>query len=66
VKRQCEIDWWAAGRVMRVSLTRSGSSYTGSVSTFVTGLKSPLPVASSDGTVLVGDRATGTIYRITR
>lgn len=57
---------WTLGKVERVALTKAGSGYTGSVSTFVTGLKSPVPViVGSGGSVMVGDWATGTVYRIT-
>ena len=57
---------WKLGKVQRVALRTSGSSYTGSVAPFLTGLKHPLPViATRSGTVLVGDWGTGKIYRIT-
>ncbi len=56
---------WALGKVQRVALTRSGSTYTGTVTTFLTGLKDPLPVAvTPDGALLVGDWSTGSIYLI--
>jgi glucose/arabinose dehydrogenase len=58
---------WAAGKVQRVALTRSGSTFGGSVWPFLAGFKNPLPVlATGDGAVLVGDWTTGTIYRIAR
>jgi glucose/arabinose dehydrogenase len=58
---------WQTGTVQRVALTRSGSTYRGSTSTFLTGLKNPLPVATTgDGGVLVGDWSTGIVYRIAR
>jgi len=58
---------WQVGRVLRVALTRSGSTYSGSVSPFLTGMKDPLPVLTTpDGALLVGDWSTGTIYRIAR
>ena len=58
---------WMAGKVQRVPLARSGSTYRGSVKPFLAGLKRPLPVlATSDGSQLVGDWGTGTIYRITK
>jgi glucose/arabinose dehydrogenase len=51
---------WQLGVVERVALG------TGSVSTFVTGLKNPLPlIVARDGSLLVGDWSTGTIYRVT-
>jgi glucose/arabinose dehydrogenase len=56
---------WQLGRVLRVALTRSGSSYTGAVTTFLTGIANPLPViTTADGAVLVGDWGSGKIYRI--
>jgi glucose/arabinose dehydrogenase len=56
---------WAVSKVARVSLRKSGSTYSGSVSTFLTGIHNPLATArTSDGSVLVGDWSTGKIYRI--
>jgi glucose/arabinose dehydrogenase len=56
---------WAASKVEQVSLRKSGSSYTGTVSTFLTGIRNPLAIVrSSDGSLLVGDWSTGVIYRI--
>jgi glucose/arabinose dehydrogenase len=56
---------WATGVVLRVALAHDGSTWTGTVEPFLTGLTQPVPVISSpDGTVLVGDWGTGTIYRI--
>jgi glucose/arabinose dehydrogenase len=58
---------WMLGKVLRVQLTKTGSGYTGTVTTWLTGLKNPLAVATStDGSVLVGDWGSGTIYRIAR
>ena len=35
------------------------------MSTFVTGIRSPLPLATTaDGAVLVGDWSTGTVYAL--
>jgi glucose/arabinose dehydrogenase len=49
---------WQAGAVQRVT-------FDGGVSAYLTGLKNPLPIAvAPDGAVLVGDWATGAIYRI--
>ena len=49
---------WATGKVMRVT-------EAGTTSTFVTGIKNPVAVVvAADGTVLVGDWTTGTIYRV--
>jgi len=37
----------------------------GTVTPYLTGLKSPLPiVAAADGAILVGDWGTGRVYRI--
>jgi glucose/arabinose dehydrogenase len=48
---------WATGKVVRVTPS-------GKVSTFATGIKNPVAVVvTGDGAVLVGDWATGTIYR---
>jgi glucose/arabinose dehydrogenase len=56
---------WQAARVQRVALTRAGSSYTGAVTPFLTGIHNPLAIAfGSDDSLLVGDWATGAIYRI--
>jgi glucose/arabinose dehydrogenase len=58
---------WQSQKVLRVALTKSGSSYEGSVAPFLTGLKNPLPVlTTTEGAVLVGDWTTGTIYRVAR
>jgi glucose/arabinose dehydrogenase len=54
---------WALGKVVRVDLAADAT--TGTASTFVTGLKNPVPViAGANGDVLVGDWTTGTIYLI--
>jgi glucose/arabinose dehydrogenase len=56
---------WQAGKVLEVRLTQHGSTYRGRVATFLRGIQNPLPVISApDGSVLVGDWATGTTYRI--
>ncbi|MHB8240897.1 MAG: PQQ-dependent sugar dehydrogenase [Solirubrobacteraceae bacterium] len=56
---------WSTSKVQRVSLVKSGSSYEGSVSSFLTGVRNPLAmVLAADGSLLVGDWATGTIYRV--
>ena len=56
---------WEDGKVLRVALKRTSTGYRGSVSTFLTGLQNPLPVATTaDGSVLVGDWGRGIIYRI--
>ena len=49
---------WQLGKVLRISRD-------GTVSTYLTALKNPLPLlTAADGSVLVGDWGTGTVYRI--
>ncbi len=56
---------WQTGRVQAVALTRTGSTFKGSVSPLLSGIHKPLAVAlAADGSLLVGDWASGTIYRI--
>lgn len=56
---------WQTGKVLRVALTRSTGGYRGTVSTFVTGIRNPLPLATTaDGAVLIGDWSTGRVYSI--
>jgi glucose/arabinose dehydrogenase len=56
---------WQLGKVMRVALRKDGPGYTGTVSTYLTGIEHPLPVATTaGGAVLVGDWGSGLIYRI--
>ncbi len=56
---------WATGTVKRVALTTDGSTYTGTASTFLTGLSNPVPlIMTTSGSLLVGDWSTGTIYEI--
>jgi glucose/arabinose dehydrogenase len=56
---------WATGRVQRVMLRKSGSTYSGTVAPFLTGLKNPVPVIlGPGGTLFVGDWGTGVIYQI--
>jgi hypothetical protein len=56
---------WAQGKVVRVDLTEGEGGYTGVATTFLTGLKNPVPVvATSGGGLLVGDWTTGTVYLI--
>ena len=58
---------WADGKVQQVALATNGSTYTGTVRPFLTGLKNPVPVMlSSRGAILVGDWATGTVYSIAK
>ena len=54
---------WALGKVQRVALT--GSAATAEVSPFLSGFQGPVPlITGADGSLLVGDWATGTVYRI--
>jgi len=56
---------WQTGRVLRVALRRAAAGYRGTVSGFLTGITSPLPVVTApDGSVLVGDWRSGVVYRI--
>jgi glucose/arabinose dehydrogenase len=56
---------WQSAKVQRVALSRSGSGYKGPVAPFLTGMQNPLALTlMGDGSLLVGDWASGTIYRI--
>jgi glucose/arabinose dehydrogenase len=56
---------WNVAKVQRVALTKAGSTFQGTVTPFLTGIRNPLAVAfAPDRSLLVGDWATGTIYRI--
>ena len=63
---------WQSKKVVSVALTRTGSSYRGSVSSrrgsvspFLGGIENPLAlVLAPGGSLLVGDWATGKIYRV--
>jgi glucose/arabinose dehydrogenase len=58
---------WQLGKVQRVALRGTGSDYEGSVTPFLTGIRNPLAITlAPDSSLLVGDWATGTIYRIAR
>jgi glucose/arabinose dehydrogenase len=57
---------WQTGKVLRVALTKSGSTYErADPTTLLTGIESPLPVAATGTGFLVGDWSTGVVYRIT-
>ena len=57
---------WNLGKVLRVPLRKTGTTYTGSAVPFLTGFANPLPViTTAGGAVLIGDWSTGKIYRIT-
>jgi glucose/arabinose dehydrogenase len=56
---------WGSAKVQRVALTKGGPNYQGTVTPFLTGIRNPLAIAfAPDQSLLVGDWATGTIYRI--
>jgi glucose/arabinose dehydrogenase len=56
---------WADGVVKAVALTKMGSAYTGIVSTFISGLKQPVPVIlGPDRALYIGDWGSGIIYRV--
>lgn len=58
---------WQLGKVQQVALRKAGSSYEGSVTPLLSGIKNPLGITiAPDRSLLVGDWATGTIYRIAR
>ena len=58
---------WQLAKVQRVGLGGSGPAHGTSVAPFLTGVQNPLAVAMApDGSLLVGDWSTGTIYRIAR
>ena len=53
---------WASGKVLRVTLSKSGAS---SATPFVTNIKNPVALAlTPDGALLAGDWSSGTITRI--
>jgi glucose/arabinose dehydrogenase len=57
---------WNVAKVQRVALRSFGSDYQASVTPFVTGIANPLAIVlAPDRSLLVGDWATGTIYRVT-
>jgi len=56
---------WAKGKIQRVALNDDGSIAASSGTTFLTGLTSPVPLATGpDGAIYVGDWGSGVIYRI--
>jgi len=57
---------WARGLVVRVTLTGSGPTLTGTPSPYLTGIANPVGIAiDRDGRVIVGDWSTGAIYAMT-
>lgn len=58
---------WSFGKVVRVALSKQGSSYRGQTSTLLSGFRDPFALAfAPDGSVLVGDWGSGIIYRLVR
>jgi len=56
---------WATGKVQQVPLSRDGSSTTGEVAAFLTGIEHPSAVTMSPaGALFVADWATGRIFRV--
>jgi len=56
---------WNAGEVVQIQITPEGDNAVGEVSTFLTGLRNPQHLlAWRDGSLLLSDFATGTIFRI--
>lgn len=56
---------WNVAKVQQVALHKTGNIYHGTVTPFLTGMEHPLAVTfAPDHSLLVGDWATGTIYRI--
>jgi glucose/arabinose dehydrogenase len=56
---------WALAKVQRVALTRTSTGYSGTVTPMLAGIANPLAITlAPDRALLVGDWATGTIYRI--
>jgi len=58
---------WQAAKVQLVALRRVGSTYSARTVPFLTGIQNPLAITlAPDRSILAGDWATGTIYRIAR
>jgi glucose/arabinose dehydrogenase len=56
---------WSDGVIKEVALTKHGSTYSGTVSTFMTGLEKPVPVIlGPDDALYVGDWGSGIVYRV--
>lgn len=59
--------WNANGQIVQVATTPTGDNATGTVTPFITGLKNPQHLlAMSDGSLLVSDFGSGTVYRVRR
>jgi glucose/arabinose dehydrogenase len=69
IGRSAIVAEWATGRVLRVALatTSDGTTSDGTVELFLLGVSKPVGVAvAPDGSIIVGDWASGTIYRIAK
>jgi glucose/arabinose dehydrogenase len=56
---------WNVSKVQRVALTKTASGFAGTVTPFLTGIAHPFGLTTApDGSLLVGDWQTGTVYRI--
>ena len=62
VGRSALVAEWSTGAVLRIALAADGSGT--SVSPFLRGLESPVPVLAHGSDLFVGDWATGKLYRI--
>lgn len=57
---------WASAKIVAVRLTVSASAYSRVAEPFISGLVNPVAVAlAPDGSLLIGDWGTGTVYRST-
>lgn len=58
---------WLQATVVRVTITLAGDNASGMVEPLITGLRNPQHLlVLADGSVLVSEFATGTIYQITK
>lgn len=56
---------WQSAKVLRVALTKAGSGYRATAMPFLKGIRDPLALTiAPDHALLVGDWATGTVYRV--
>ena len=59
---------WSVGKVVRVSLNVvEDVTYSGKAESFIIGIANPVPViAANGGSLLIGDWASGTVFRVSR
>jgi glucose/arabinose dehydrogenase len=56
---------WSLGKIKQVTLKKTGSNYTATVSPMVTGLQHPVPVILSPaGSLMIGDWGSGAVYQL--